>query len=192
MIRMGLAIFHRDNVKAFVYFERGSVPTNEEMITAFSNFLHLPDEDQVVHHINTQGRLTQGMLNFRSKGESNATVKEELKEAKLRKSLLSENSSVATLLTKKKSIKNEKLKQEIKKDFQNSLLPSLIKDKLYDIESIEVGNRSRPLTFNLPIELGRLDSMSVDGSLDGSQTGLSSLSSLSNAYNLLVTSFQII
>ena len=62
MIRMGLAVFHRDNIKAFIYFERGSIPTNEEMIAAFANFLHLHDEDQVVHHINTQGTTTSSII----------------------------------------------------------------------------------------------------------------------------------
>ena len=58
---MALSVFHRDNVKAFIYFEKGSIPTSEEMINAFANFLHLSDEDHVTHHIYTQGRLTQGM-----------------------------------------------------------------------------------------------------------------------------------
>jgi len=133
------------------------------------------------------------MLNFRSKGESNETVKQELKEAKLRKSLLSESSSVATLTTKKTVIKNEKIKQENKQQFQNSLLPSLMKDKLYiDVDNNDNnGSNSRPLSSNQLLtsssQSKRSESMSITGSVDGSLAGMSSLGSVSNLSDIIGT-----
>lgn len=128
------------------------------------------------------------MLNFRSKGESNESVKQELKEAKLRKSLLSESSSVATLKTKS-VMKNEQLKKEVQKEFKNSLLPSLMKEQLYAGIDLTDSTSNRPRSsLQSPSQLNTWETVSLGGgSIDGSQAGHSSLGSLSNLSEILGT-----
>ena len=195
IIRIALTVFHREKVKGFIYFEKGSIPTNEDMIAAIATFLYLHDEDHVVHHINTQGRLTQGMLNFRSKGETNETIQNEIKqrklEAKIRKSILSESSSVASLKSTKIEFKNQKFSNKLKVEIENSLLPSILKDSLFSEKEISMYTRdskARLSHLSQTKNPDTLETSSLCGSIDSQ---VSSMDSLSNISEILGTSDSI-
>jgi hypothetical protein len=79
IIRMALWSYYKPGLKKLILITDGFLPKPKEIVSCFSTFLHLYDDDYIANFLRTIGRKTQADYNYRSKDETNLRTKMEVR-----------------------------------------------------------------------------------------------------------------
>lgn len=79
LVRIAIVAYNKPMMKALLIDQYGHMPAAADLVQALCTYVKLDDMDWVKHRIATVGRETMKSLNFRSVGEVNEHVKEDLR-----------------------------------------------------------------------------------------------------------------
>lgn len=79
LVRVAVVAYNKPVMKALLIEEHGFMPADADLVQALCTYIKLDEMDWVKHRIATVGRETMKSLNFRSVGEVNEHVKEDLR-----------------------------------------------------------------------------------------------------------------
>jgi hypothetical protein len=77
-VRLALYMYNKPGMKKMILAVNGHFPSPEDIVECLCRHCNLQNFDAVKEHIMTEGRETQGAINFRAQEEENWRAKEEL------------------------------------------------------------------------------------------------------------------